>query len=323
MARDRYAWIDIAKGIAIILVVIGHAWRGLNSAGIVPEDLFLALDARIYAFHMPVFFALSGFFVARSLAAPPAKYVQSRIIRLLWPMVLWTYIFLLFKLAAGSAANTPVVVEDLLIWPIPGYLHLWFLWALFLLHLSLLMVRPLMAGPRLPASVLVGLSFVAVTAAILAQEGPNWTLNAARHAPFLVLGMWAGHIGLGQNVTAALRGAAVLVFAGLVAAVPMIPAQLDLAVSIALTATFLVGLAGLGQSNSRGFFRPLIALGKASMAIYLMHTIFSAGFRTALFKLGVDGLWPHMIVGVGVGLILPLVGLYVARRLGLVRVLGL
>jgi peptidoglycan/LPS O-acetylase OafA/YrhL len=45
----RLAWLDAAKGVGIILVVIGHAWK--------------SIDVRdpIYAFHMPLFFIAAGY----------------------------------------------------------------------------------------------------------------------------------------------------------------------------------------------------------------------------------------------------------------------
>lgn len=48
-ARERFAWIDVAKGIGILAVVIGHVW----TRGPV-RDL-------MYSFHMPLFFLLSGY----------------------------------------------------------------------------------------------------------------------------------------------------------------------------------------------------------------------------------------------------------------------
>lgn len=48
----RIEWVDIAKGIGIILVVIGHMVKG---NGIVGQS--------IWAFHMPLFFFLSGMFM--------------------------------------------------------------------------------------------------------------------------------------------------------------------------------------------------------------------------------------------------------------------
>ena len=48
-ARERFAWVDTAKGIGILAVVIGHVW----TRGPV-RDL-------MYSFHMPFFFLLSGY----------------------------------------------------------------------------------------------------------------------------------------------------------------------------------------------------------------------------------------------------------------------
>ncbi|WP_270224197.1 acyltransferase family protein [Lactiplantibacillus pentosus] len=48
----RIEWIDIAKGIAILAVVVGHTLGPYNG------QLFGSL---IFAFHMPIFFMLSGY----------------------------------------------------------------------------------------------------------------------------------------------------------------------------------------------------------------------------------------------------------------------
>src|SRR4051794_36832842 len=62
--KGRVEWIDTAKGIAIILVVVGHDLRGLMAAGILPRaGATEIIDGWIYAFHMPLFFVLAGFFV--------------------------------------------------------------------------------------------------------------------------------------------------------------------------------------------------------------------------------------------------------------------
>ena len=51
---NREHWIDALKGIGIILVVIGHVSLGNN------------LVKWIYSFHMPLFFALSGYMLAHT-----------------------------------------------------------------------------------------------------------------------------------------------------------------------------------------------------------------------------------------------------------------
>lgn len=47
--QKRLEWVDIAKGIAIILMVIGHEVNNLN------------IHTLIFSFHMPLFFILSGY----------------------------------------------------------------------------------------------------------------------------------------------------------------------------------------------------------------------------------------------------------------------
>lgn len=53
MEINRIEWVDIAKGIAILLVVLGHTGLAVGSARY--------LDAFIYSFHLPLFFVLSGY----------------------------------------------------------------------------------------------------------------------------------------------------------------------------------------------------------------------------------------------------------------------
>ena len=45
----RVDYLDYAKGIAIILVVLGHIFSGGN------------IKTYIYSFHMPLFFIISGY----------------------------------------------------------------------------------------------------------------------------------------------------------------------------------------------------------------------------------------------------------------------
>ena len=45
--NHREAWIDCARGIAILLVIVGHTISGV-------------LSGAIYSFHMPLFFIFSG-----------------------------------------------------------------------------------------------------------------------------------------------------------------------------------------------------------------------------------------------------------------------
>ncbi len=74
--------VSIAKGICIILMVVGHSgcpdWLGRF----------------IYLFHMPVFFFVSGYLFKEKYLIETKNFVIRRIKTLWWPFVKWSLIFL-------------------------------------------------------------------------------------------------------------------------------------------------------------------------------------------------------------------------------------
>src|SRR5687767_3873922 len=88
---SRESWIDTAKGWGILLVVLGHALRGLQNAQLLPTSGWShALDAWIYSFHMPLFFLLSGFFMEKAVHKPLDRALKDRAKTLLWPYLVWS-----------------------------------------------------------------------------------------------------------------------------------------------------------------------------------------------------------------------------------------
>ena len=80
MKRDTT--ISIAKGIAIILMVIAHA----EAPG--------WLCRFIFEFHMPLFFITAGYFFSQKYLNDEATFVKKRVKGLYWPFVKWAVFFL-------------------------------------------------------------------------------------------------------------------------------------------------------------------------------------------------------------------------------------
>jgi fucose 4-O-acetylase-like acetyltransferase len=318
-ARHRDLSLDVAKGVGIILVVIGHAWRGLDSAGMIGNpDLFRVIDQLIYNFHMPLFFLLSGMtYQAWALKRPAPEAAVSRVTRLLWPLALWSYLFAAARLAAGDAANTEVSgPQSLLFFPLPPRDHFWFLWALFLQHLAVLALirtvrRPLEARTwaALAALLILGSSFTPI--------GLNaWTFGALTYAGAFLTGLALGPRGLQTNGTPAIALAAAAFIALQVLSFQLTPTLLATQLlGIALSLAFLAVVRATCAAGTGATLRLLTYLGAASMGIYLAHTIFSAGTRAVLGRLTQD-LTAHMIAGTLAGIIGPLVIYAVIRRIG-------
>jgi fucose 4-O-acetylase-like acetyltransferase len=318
-ARTRNVSLDVAKGLGIILVVIGHAWRGLESAGLIGNpDLFRVIDTLIYNFHMPLFFLLSGMtFEAWALKRPYPEATISRVTRLLWPLVLWSYLFAGARLAAGDAANTQVSgIESLLFFPLPPRDHFWFLWALFLQHLFVLaLIRAV--GRPLGSATWAALAAGVVLASSFTPVGLNaWTVGALTYAGAFLTGLALGPNGLPARGALAFALAATA-FIGLQVLSFQLPTSLltSQVLGILLSLAFLALIRVASNSRPNAALHLLAYLGVSSMGIYLAHTIFSAGIRAVLGRFTSD-LSLHMIAGTLIGIIGPLIIYAVIRRIG-------
>jgi len=74
--------IDIAKGIGIVLMVVGHSGA--------PDRLVNF----IYTFHMPLFFLVSGYCFKSKYLSEKVTYIKRRITGLYFPYVLYMFLFL-------------------------------------------------------------------------------------------------------------------------------------------------------------------------------------------------------------------------------------
>jgi len=77
----RVEYMDIAKALAIILIVVGHAQSPFTNF--------------IYLFHVPLFFFVSGYFYKTKYALHPLLFVKRKIIKLYIPFLIYELIFLM------------------------------------------------------------------------------------------------------------------------------------------------------------------------------------------------------------------------------------
>ncbi len=327
-ARERLDWLDAARGLGILLVVFAHCLRGLETAGIQPlTPLVETVDRVIYAFHMPLFFLLSGLMfehVARRHA--PAGFLRDRMLRLLWPLALWTWIFFAFRAAAGNAVNGGASWAEFPLNPLPPQLHFWFLWALFVISVVLYLMWRLwqrISGSRSDTTFWLG-SFtlsciLALWVPVPEALGP-WLVPAVLYAPCLIAGVLfaRGDVQITSLVTLLLTLALFALLLWLAATLNSAPSNL----SVALFAPVLLLLA-LRRGVAMGVPFPYLGLlGQASMAIFLAHTMFSAGVRIVLVMAGIADPVVHLVLGTLAGLAGPLALWAAARRYGLMRLAG-
>ena len=94
MSKERSMALDTAKGIGIILVVIGHTMSPVMDGNRTMENFYQVL----YVFHMPLFFLLSGLVSARLIEGEKkSELLKQRAIRLMIPYFFWAVVYSLMK----------------------------------------------------------------------------------------------------------------------------------------------------------------------------------------------------------------------------------
>ena len=92
-SQGRIAWLDMTKGVLILLMVLGHTINGMVGAGIVGEQSALPWVVRwVYMFHMPTFFLISGIFIFSSIARGTGTFLVSKLKTVAYPYAVWSII---------------------------------------------------------------------------------------------------------------------------------------------------------------------------------------------------------------------------------------
>lgn len=102
-STPRIDWVDYAKGICIVMVVMMHSTLGVEAAA-GAEGWMHYFVAFATPFRMPDFFLIAGLFLARTVDRDWLRYLDRKVVHFLYFYVLWVTIQFAFK-APGFAAE--------------------------------------------------------------------------------------------------------------------------------------------------------------------------------------------------------------------------
>jgi uncharacterized membrane protein YcfT len=125
---NRLDWVDTAKGISIILVVMMYSVFnvGQDAEGV---GLFHYVIGFATPFRMPEFFLISGLFLDQVLARNWRGYADRRVLHYVYFYAVWAIIHIVLKVGILSAAPQTAAV-DLLYAIVEPYGVLWFIYLL-------------------------------------------------------------------------------------------------------------------------------------------------------------------------------------------------
>lgn len=327
-APARLAWVDAAKGLAILLVILGHALNGVKDAGLADAaGVVNGASYYIYTFHMAAFFFLSGLFLAPRTARQGYGVLAKIPVNLIWPYLLWGWLLLAVQLVTENYLNRPLgpsgVDLFLDVWRSPPG-PFWYIYVLIFYQIVAVVFLRLRA--------MLWLAPLAVVLFLLAEvvREVDPVLYVGLHFfLFFVIGVLAG------SKSEALDSrwkydSALLALALLVAIVPIAVCAQGVGVRYYDFRLLPVALAGaaalmiLARSRWGSSQAWLVYIGERTLPIYVMHVFFTAGARIALTKIGGVSS-PAVLVPAAfvAGLVLPLIAYEIAVFLRATKILGL
>ncbi|MBA8921633.1 acyltransferase family protein [Nesterenkonia jeotgali] len=132
----RMQWMDLLRGVAVLLVVVLHG-SDIPRANGLGVDEWAQLNLYLEPFRMPLLMFLSGTLLPRSLAKPPALYLWGKFASIVWPLMIWLVGFGVLIYHGGPGRLEYWLTGD----------YLWFLMALTICYLVGMLLKPAVSRP--------------------------------------------------------------------------------------------------------------------------------------------------------------------------------
>ncbi len=315
----RRGWVDLAKGLAIVMVVGYHALLFLEPADVGVSPLGRA-RVPLELYPMPAFFLLAGVMQQRLRVSPWSLVWRRRVLPLVYLLVVWSLVRFVFFTALPQVRSDgpPQSGRDpwrlLLVLVAPDSIY-WFLWSLAAVTVVTWLLRD---HPRVSVVGALAVSSV-VTSGLLVTGVFAWDRTLAFLAPFVV-GVHAGPAVLRavESTTwrrVAVVGAGTAVLLALLVAVP-VARRVPGAALLAQGAVLATVLGASVLVAARPWTRPLQSVGRLSLPVYLLHV-----YPVALLTIAVAAVPAlHSTPARGLPLVLLVTALALGASLLLVRV---
>lgn len=287
---ERHTWMDLFRGVAVVLVAAGHSADDTTS-----RPIRLGLEA-MGDYRIPALLLLSGILLPRSLEKPASVYLEGKARRILWPYLVWAAIMIpIFGLENALSPRW---------WLLGEPSHVWYLHALLMYYLLALATRRVP-----PIWIALAMLALSVPSAALADSGdpPGLIWNRPWYGIFFFLGAaiephLARIIGLPRWVSVI---AAVVTAGWMARTVQVGHAEIGGVLPALAAAVGLLLVVWVAPRVPRvGVVRAVEWMGRSSIVIYLVH--FPAMFAWHQIGFDADGVLDYLIMfaltlGAGVG----------------------
>ena len=313
----REVWVDYIKILACVLVVLGHFFQSMMKASIMPDDGPCSwFNTTIYYFHVPLFFICSGYLYQRySRVIDGQSWIRNvgkKAVVLGIPYFVFSTATWLLKTVFSGSMNSEIggIAETLFLQPTSPYWYLYILFFIFLITPTVKNVRG-------------GLILTAVALVIKALRIGAGDDNTAVWQIYTIQGVCANEIWFVLGMILAVVGAEKIKrrIVGVVLGIVFIIISLwsyknengwiGFGMGLLACAAVFMMIAECKENRTLNRFV------KYTMPIFLMHTLFAAPTRVALLKIGINSPAIHVLVGILISFIGPIVTMWVLEKIKL------
>ena len=337
LAPRRDDSLDIAKGIGILLVVIGHVFDGLVASSYFPASLQWPslVILVIYLFHMPLFFVISGH-LASGKFRPAGVTIARMLPTIVYPYFLWSTVqsLVMIYLSKFTTSHIPVSSLYRILWnPVIPF---WFLYALFLCHLGYLVIRK---WPHWAQLTIAAIAFLAPQFFLSFFGSHQLTIVPETTRSFLYFILGVTTVPLVKQLGRWTAIASTVLFAlltyvynqaqfvGAAAWPAAVPACICGILATLAWSRMLASRSAVNHGRPGRIARTLAFWGRYSMSIYVLHIFFTAGLRIALKRFASHPTPLATVLEIAVptvlGIALPLAINWVVSKFDLDKWLGL
>lgn len=315
LKRTKENWVDAVKIFACILVVLGHFFQSMVKSDIIPEThLYSWFNQTIYYFHVPLFFICSGYLFQKftsigSFGAWKDNFLK-KFVSLAIPYFVFSLATYLMKTVFSDSVNKESggLIDTLFLNPTSPY---WYLYALIFIFLITITIK------SNNSAIIFAIVALAMKIASFFIDSNIYALNTVlENEIWFVAGMLICYCNI-PPVTERIK-----IYWGLLVSVIFI------VVSVVIcrytewndAVAFLMGVFGcasvlLVALTMRLSGRVTGILSKYTFPVFLMHTIFAAGFRSVLMKIGITSSVIHIVCGLIVSFVCPVIVAFIMSKI--------
>lgn len=319
--KKRITWVDTAKGIGILLVVLDHILTSyVRRSGC--NNLLSALPIKIVlGFFMPLFFFLSGIFIGSVLKKDFFTVFKTKFKRLMIPYFFWGIISVAFY----EIYSKNLSIIRFLELPFRPIFVLWFVYSLFIIILVFYLLQKAF---KIPTVFIISI-FMFVLGNFISVRFDNsvdsWTVLAVgllRYFIFVYLGFLSKDYLLSSNSKMRINLSIILSLVALfilnIISVNIFLIKIIIELFIGISGIIFVCNLSMLISSKNVVKITLARLGELSMQIYLVHKLVVEVVSIAVFHFTSE-LYLYTVFNLIITLIISFLAIIIINKLKLNR----